>query len=375
MVFMQESKKLLKYVLINLILFFCIFFIYKIEKKLFLTRFIVYPISCDKKHPYWINNLLSNFQKNGYVGVQLSFQNNRGDIVNCSVGWASLFPPRRMKNSDQIMYASISKVFTSALILKANREKKLSLDELLVNILEIPRESENNINKISIKFLMQHKAGFDRNKSGDIVFNLPNFCPNDLKDINIIKLDYEPGEGFSYSNFGYCLLGEVIRKTYDDELIDIYQKKIFFPAHAKISHVKDTQGTVKYFYTKNDIPLKKQILNENFTAYGGFVGSAYNYAKVIKFVLKNDYIKNEMMDYKDDCAMHEFYNCHGLAFYTYKEKEKKIAYWRDGSLPGVSSFFMLLEDGSFLVILANSRNQDPKQDHIDMGKKIYKILQ
>lgn len=375
MVFMQKSKKLLKNVCINLILFFLIIFFFKIEKKLFVTKFIVYPITCDQKSPHWINDLLSNFQQNGYVGVQLSFQDKRGNITNCSVGWASLFPPRRMKNTDQIMYASISKVFTSALILKANREKKLSLDELLVNVLEIPMQQENNLNKISIKHLLQHKAGFDRNKSGDIVFTLPNLCPNNLKDMNKLIVDYEPGVRFSYSNFGYCLLGEVIRKTYEDELIDIYQEKIFLPAYAKISHVKDTQGTVKYFYSQNDIPLTKRILNENFTAYGGFVGSAYNYAKAIKFLLKNDYIKNAMMDYNDTCVMYEFYNCHGLAFYTYKEQGKKIAYWRDGSLPGVSSFFMLLEDGSFLVILANSRNQDPKQDHIEIGEKIYKLLQ
>lgn len=377
MAFMLKLKKLLKLVSIS---FFCFllwvaFFLIYFKKNSNLLEAISYPISCDQEISYWLNDLLPNFQRNSYKGVQLSYQDKYGNITNCSVGWASLFPPRRMKNSDKIMYASISKIFTSALILNAAQEKKLDINDNLLEFLDLPNAPSTSFHRITIKHLLQHRAGFDRSKSGDLVFTSPNFCQNGLKDIDRLKLDYEPGQGFSYSNFGYCLLGEIIRKTYDDNLIDIYQKQIFLPAYASISHVKDTQGTVKYFYSKNDIPLKKELLNENFTAYGGFVGSTYDYAKAIKFILNDTYIKNKMMDYTDDCVMHEFYNCHGVAFYTYKEKGKKIAYWRDGSLPGVSSFFMLLEDGSFFVLLANSRSIDSKQDHLELGRKIYKFLQ
>lgn len=243
-----------------------------------------------------------------------------------------------------------------------------------MEVLGLPNAPSTNLHGITIKHLLQHRAGFDRSKSGDLVFTSPNFCPDGLKNIDNLKLDYEPGQNFSYSNFGYCLLGEIINKKYDNSLIDIYQKKMFIPAHAEISHIKDTKGSIKYYY-QNEIPLDSKLMNENFTAYGGFVGSAYSFSQVINFVFNDSYVKEKMLGYADDCIMHEFYSCHGLAFYTYREDGKKIAYWRDGSLPGLSTFFMLSEDGSSLILLANSRSENAKQAHIDLGKKMYKILQ
>lgn len=376
MVFMLKLKKLLKLVSISSFYFLlCVafFFIYS-KKNSNLLEAINYPISCDQEIPYWLNDLLPNFQRNGYKGVQLSYQDKYGNITNCSVGWASLFPPRRMKNSDQIMYASISKVFTSALILNATQEKKLDIDDNLLEVLDLPNAPSTSFHRITIKHLLQHRAGFDRSKSGDLVFTSPNFCPDGLKDIDRLKLDYEPDQDFSYSNFGYCLLGEIIRKTYDDKLIDIYQKKLFIPAKAEISHVKDTKGTIQYYY-QNEEPLDSRFMNKNFTAYGGFVGSASSFSKVINMLLTDSYIKEQMMEYADDCIMNEFYKCHGLTFYTYKQDKGKISYWRDGSLPGVSTLFMLSEDGASLVLLANSRSENAKQDHIELGKKMYQILQ
>ncbi len=373
--FMLKLKKYLKLVSILILLIILIIFIFFYRKlDYFILKKINYPVSCDKVIPVWIDDLLPNFKKNGYKGVQLSYRDMSGQKVNCSIGWASLFPLRRLNNKDQMMYASLSKIFTSGLIIKASKENKLSLSDSLLKRLELYHPVSNDLDKIEISHLLEHTAGFDKDRSGDLVFTNPDLCPSHLSKILDLKLDYEPGTNFSYSNFGYCLLGEVIRKSYNRELGSIYEQYLFKPAGVKINHISDTHGSVDYFY-KNERPPNQSLMNKNFTAYGGFVGTASDFSEVVSSLLKDSYIKDQMMHYEKKCVMIEFYKCHGLAFYTYKEDGKKLVYWRDGSLPGLSTFFILFEDGSSLVLLANSRGKNPKQDHINLGKKIYRILQ
>lgn len=77
--------------------------------------------------------------------------------------------------------------------------------------------------EITIRHLLEHRGGWDRDKSFDAMFEPVRFAklldvPAPAGPREVIramlrqKLDFNPGERYAYSNFGYCLLGRVIEK-------------------------------------------------------------------------------------------------------------------------------------------------------------------
>src|SRR5207302_7583332 len=78
-------------------------------------------------------------------------------------------------------------------------------------------------NQITIRHLLQHRGGWDRDKSFDAMFQSIRFAdslgaaspagPNEVIRCMLgLPLDFVPGERYAYSNYGYCLLGRVIEK-------------------------------------------------------------------------------------------------------------------------------------------------------------------
>lgn len=124
--------------------------------------------------------------------------------------------------------ASVSKTVTGAAIVKLVQDGKLSLSTPVTSILGFTPPSGQGVDarlkSVTIKRLLQHLGGWDRNVSGD-----PNFkdaviaqalgVPMQLRHADVIKymagrpLDFAPGSKYSYSNYGYLLAGRVIEKV------------------------------------------------------------------------------------------------------------------------------------------------------------------
>ena len=78
--------------------------------------------------------------------------------------------------------------------------------------------------QITVRQLLFHTAGFDRNASFDPMFRSDEIAKATkttppagpmaiLRYMLAQPLDFEPGARFAYSNFGYCLLGRAIEKV------------------------------------------------------------------------------------------------------------------------------------------------------------------
>jgi CubicO group peptidase (beta-lactamase class C family) len=121
---------------------------------------------------------------------------------------------------------SVTKQFTSMLILQLVEQGKLKLDAPISNYL--PDYPKASADKITIHNLLTHTSG------------IPNYTsfPNFMKEVSInpyspeafvktfadLPLEFTPGEKFAYSNSGYFLLGYIIEKistkTYEQCLQD-----------------------------------------------------------------------------------------------------------------------------------------------------------
>src|SRR5262249_23747759 len=122
------------------------------------------------------------------------------------------------------------------------------------------------LKKITIKHLLQHTAGFDSKRSFDPMFR-PLVIAKDqnvkppAKPMDIIhymtkqKLDFDPGERYAYSNFGYCLLGRVIERITGQSYEAAVQRHIFDPIgvkHTQLGHtLTAAKDEVHYYDQKN----------------------------------------------------------------------------------------------------------------------------
>ena len=134
--------------------------------------------------------------------------------IGVTDGYADLASKREPLLTDSFKIGSITKTFTSAGILLLLENSKLSLDDTLSTHYK-PAFTIPNAEKITIRHLLQHTSGIaDYFSKGFIEFlRFPekHYTPEELilSGIDISPL-FEPGEGFSYSNTGYLILGRII---------------------------------------------------------------------------------------------------------------------------------------------------------------------
>jgi CubicO group peptidase (beta-lactamase class C family) len=126
---------------------------------------------------------------------------------------------------------SVTKQFTSLLVLQLAEQGKLKLDAPISTYLQnYPKASGD---RITIHHLLTHTSG------------IPNYTsfPNFIKELSInpynpeafvkvfadLPLEFTPGEKFAYSNSGYFLLGYIIEKVSGKTYEQFLQENILTP--------------------------------------------------------------------------------------------------------------------------------------------------
>ncbi len=141
------------------------------------------------------------------------------------------------KPDTKFRLGSITKQFTSMLVLQLVEEGKLSLEGKLSEYLPYYREDTGK--RVTIHHLLTHTSGIPS------YTNLPNFrsevSRNPYPVEEFVKkfcsgdLEFEPGAKFSYNNSGYFLLGAVIEKITGKIYENVLEEKILKPLGMKSS--------------------------------------------------------------------------------------------------------------------------------------------
>lgn len=295
--------------------------------------------------------------------------------------------------------ASISKPITAVMILRLIELGLLSMDDNPFEFLQIalPANADPRLKKITIKHLLQHTAGYDRAKSFDPMFR-PIMIAKDqnvkppAKPIDIIhymmkqKLDFEPGERYTYSNFGYCILGRVIEKATGQTYEAAVQKHVFAPIgvkHSQLGHTLTTaKNEVHYFDEKKR--TANAIMGPNFgkpaplpygawhleamDAHGGWISSAPDLVRFGSALDQPEKCKilkaasiTTMFARPDGLAGHTkdgmpkdvFYGC---GWQVRTVGDGKINTWHNGALDGAATILVRRADGLCWAVLFNTRS-------------------
>lgn len=320
----------------------------------------------------------------GARGGQISIIEPTKQELHCAFGWEiKNIIPSPVSKSSTFRYASLSKLLTSFTAIKLANAKHIDLQSQLLSTLnlEVKQKIDDRLTFITLFHLLTHKAGFDRYLSGDPMLEPDPWCPSNLLRLNELKLDYFPGENYSYSNLGYCLLGESIAHSTNTPLQKLVTKQLQLVNYPSINVVNNNSiasNEVRSFFDSPDSQEALLQLNYNaMLASGGWAGTVQDLTRLIAAEISkstNSNVPITEMGLDKSCDITQWRKCHGLALYKYQINSQPVMYWRDGSLPGISAFSAVSAEGKVVVIITNYRRYNWVKFNDSVGDLVYQYL-
>lgn len=341
-------------------------------------------VTCSDNSPVWLSDILKyQTRHNNAPANQIAYIEPNGTLYHCENGYVGQYPILSDSVTEQtrFRYASVTKLWTSDAILALVKEGRLSLDTKLSAIItEIDTPKDARIKDITIGQLLLHRAGFDRySVFGQDMFGIgKDICPNNLTGLNDITLGFDPDSKTSYSNLGYCLLGEVIsrlnsNKPYTDIIASQYD---FADTHLKFVSNRAMPDEVTYNYVETGLTGHADIYTafdyDGLASAAGLSGNAIDLAQQVRAMAAKPK-PNILSDSKKvGCDPTQIKECYGYAMVTYQPDPQSIkVHYRDGNLLGLSSLVAVSDNGSVVALLSNGTSNEGVEGSNKVKMMIY----
>ena len=166
------------------------------------------------------------------IGIQVSIRDSLNESWNISLGFTDLKQKNDLEDHHVLRMGSVTKIYTSALILKLVELGYIELDQ---DISQYYPE-HTNIRGVTIKNLLDHSSGIiDLFTIPSIFISSSNFPGKQWNPENIAKscmekeLEFSPGSRHSYSNTNYLLLGLIAEKATNKNVSDLFSGLLLKP--------------------------------------------------------------------------------------------------------------------------------------------------
>lgn len=324
-------------------------------------------------------------------------------------GWSDRETEAPMAANSRFRIASISKPITAHLVLRLANRGLFKLDDFVTQ--HLPDEFSFAISAVdderwflvTLRQLLQHTGGWDRDgtdfdpmfESTLIAEAFSEQSPASLSSIIRYMLgrplDFHPGSKYSYSNFGYCLLGRVIEKVTGVSYAQAARDELWDPLGLageielgaslkeqrlprEVTYTPSTDETEPGVFPKNlgkpVPPPYGAFCLETMDAHGGWVGSAP--ALVLWSMSLEPPTKGWL---RSETWIDAFKRPDGAAGLDNSGQPAPIYYglgwqvrptddrggfhrWHAGSLPGCSTLLIKRDDDLHIAVLFNRRHDN-----------------
>ncbi|GLY28903.1 serine hydrolase [Kineosporia sp. NBRC 101731] len=154
---------------------------------------------------------------------------------------------RRLKATDQFEIGSNTKTFTAALTLQLVDRRQVKLDAPIEKYL--PGVVPNGQN-ITVRMLLNHTSGlFNYTADEKFAEGLIGDPQRVWTDPELLKIafahepNFAPGQGWSYANTNYTLLGMLLQQQTGQSLPELVQQRIAQPLGLKHTYFADPRAT------------------------------------------------------------------------------------------------------------------------------------
>ena len=290
-------------------------------------------------------------------------------------GWLDKEQTRATPPDALFRIASVTKPITQAAIDMLIREGRLDRDAPVFCLSQPPclvdvapfGEADPRTQDITVRHLLDHRAGWDRDISGDPMFDAIRIAetlgvPSPPGKRNVVRyvlgrpLDFAPGARFAYSNFGYLVLGLIVEEVSGVPFTRFVQERVLAPIGVAATEVE----------LGRSLPPQRNPREPWYSdPYRG--RSVFDPSVVVPF---------------PDGAFHvEAFEAHGgliastAALAGFVDRYIGDGEWRFyGSMPGTFSFVWQRTDGVAVVALFNQRTDESGLDYYQIQDVLGKAI-
>lgn len=322
----------------------------------------------DEKLDQLINAYAKMYKFNGSALVA------KNGVILLNKGYGYRNAEAKVANNEQTIFqlGSITKQFTSAVILKLQEEKKLNVADKLSNYFPGYPKGDS----ITIEQLMTHTSGIYSYTNDRKFMETEVTKPANREMMMALfkdkPLDFSPGTGWNYSNSGYSLLGYIIEAVTKKSYEQAVRKYIFTPLQMTHSgfdftHLKSKEKATGYFQLTDKDTLPAPIVDSSVSYSAGSVysttGDLYLWHKALE---KNNILSKD----EQEKAYTPVKNKYGYGW-SIDSIEGKRRVSHGGGIHGfVTNITRVPEDDICIVLLSNS--SDPTLGEIT--ESIFAIL-
>ena len=136
---------------------------------------------------------------------------------------------------------SVGKQFTASAVMLQVEDGKLALEDTITKYFPDPPESWR---PIQVRHLLTHTSGIPDYTVKDFDYR-QDYTEDELaKTAYRLKLEFEPGSRWSYSNTGYVLLGILVHKVSGRFYGDVLKERVFVPLGMKTARIISEEDIV-----------------------------------------------------------------------------------------------------------------------------------
>ena len=220
--------------------------------------------------PEQVDRVFANWNKSDSPGCALAVLQNGVVIYERGYGMADLEHDAAITPATPFHVASVSKQFTAAAILLLAEQGKLSLDDDVRKY--IPELPDFGVT-IRIRHLLHHTSGL-RDQWGLLQFAGWRYSLDLITDADVMSLiirqkdlNFPPGSEYAYSNTGFTVLGQIVKRISGLSLREFTTKNIFEPLGMKNTHFRDDHGEIIKGEALGYVPTKDGLFRLSVTNF------------------------------------------------------------------------------------------------------------
>lgn len=306
-------------------------------------------------------------------------------------GFADVESKITMSSETCFRIASISKTFTAIAIMQLVEQGKISLDDRIEKYLSWfkAQTKDADSSKVTIRQVLSHTGGVFRD--GDTPHWQNGKFPNLVglkKSISNKTVVFENLTKFKYSNFGFALLGEIIKKVsgldYDEYVTEHIIKKLDMKRTAPDFNKEHNDWLAKGY--SRPIPNKEReafphVKTNAYAPATGFLSNVSDLAKYLAAmsqklkegdILINKESKKEMA--RAHWATGEKNESYGLGLDIYEIEKRKIVGHSGGFAGFITQISLDTQNDIGVITLTNTNDSSCGSINTGIFETIYKFI-